>query len=104
MGLFDIFKKPQRMELPPDLEKKMKAIGMVLFPNGQRDIQEGGTTIRKLSRDGARISLSHAGGGAGGGKGFCMNIKAYQKGDVILDTYLVEDIRSGAEHQMWKRT
>jgi hypothetical protein len=38
-----------------------------------------------------------------------MNIKAYQRGDVILDTYLVEDIRSGAmgnvyiaDHKKWK--
>ena len=38
-----------------------------------------------------------------------MNIKVYQRGDVILDTYLVEDIRSGAmgnvyiaEHKKWK--
>ena len=51
MGLFDIFKKPQKSALPPDLEAKMKAITMVLFPNGQRDIEEGGTTVRKLSRD-----------------------------------------------------
>jgi len=36
-------------------------------------------------------------------------IKAYQRGDVILDTYLVEDVRSGgmgnvyiAEHKKWK--
>ena len=36
-------------------------------------------------------------------------IKAYNKGDVILDTYLVEEIRSGAmgnvyiaEHKKWK--
>jgi hypothetical protein len=40
--------------------------------------------------------MSPAGGGAGGGKEFPMNIKAYQRGDVILGTYLVEDIRSGA--------
>ncbi len=38
-----------------------------------------------------------------------MKIKVYQRGDVILDTYLVEDIRSGgmgnvyiAEHKKWK--
>ncbi len=47
--------------------------------------------------------------GAGGGKGFRMNIKVYQRGDVILDTYLVENIRAGAmgnvyvaEHKKWK--
>ena len=38
-----------------------------------------------------------------------MQIKVYQRGDVILDTYLVEDIRSGgmgyvyiADHKKWK--
>jgi len=38
-----------------------------------------------------------------------MKIKVYKRGDVILDTYLVEDIRSGAmgnvyiaEHKKWK--
>jgi hypothetical protein len=37
-----------------------------------------------------------------------MKIKAYQRGDVILDAYLVEDIRSGgmgnvyiAGHKAW---
>ncbi len=51
MGLLDMFKKPQKKDLPPELEEKMKAIAMMLFPNGHRDIQEGGTTVRKLSRD-----------------------------------------------------
>lgn len=38
-----------------------------------------------------------------------MKLKSYQRGDVILDTYLVEEVRSGgmgnvyiAEHKKWK--
>ena len=53
MGLYNLFHKKPKPGAGPlaNLESTMKAIAMAAFPNGQKDITDGGTEIRRLSNN-----------------------------------------------------
>jgi hypothetical protein len=51
MAFLDLFRKPKKPELPPKFSEMMKGMAIIMFPNGYKDIQDGGTTVKKLAHD-----------------------------------------------------
>lgn len=49
MSTFDASEEPEESQQADDVKEMMKAIASVAFPNGRKDIEDGGTTVRALT-------------------------------------------------------